>query len=166
LCTTFTVFLPSSELYLLHWLDLQKVQNSPLKWSRVVKSSFTHHCVLENSTLPMWKGMVVLFKLLRHELGFNISPCTHDAWVERLEHTRRAHVHANIWSRDIVLDPIIPNLWSLDSTRMMANCCPCKPRKRQLQNSVLVQFYSCALNNLSNICACTWSLSVATWQVA
>ena len=37
--TSFTAFLPSSELYLLRWLDLQKEQNNPLKWSRAVKSS-------------------------------------------------------------------------------------------------------------------------------
>jgi hypothetical protein len=28
---SFAAFLPSSELYLLHWLDMQKKQNSPLK---------------------------------------------------------------------------------------------------------------------------------------
>ena len=52
--TSFTAFLPSSELYLLHWLDLQE-QNSPLNWSRAVKSSCAHHYVLDGSTLPMWK---------------------------------------------------------------------------------------------------------------
>ena len=30
---------------------------------------------------------------------------THDAW---LEHTRRAHVQANVGSRDVVLYPVIP----------------------------------------------------------
>ena len=52
---SFTPFLPSSELYLLHWLDLQKDQNSPLKWSRAVKSSCALYFVLEGSTFPMWK---------------------------------------------------------------------------------------------------------------
>ena len=53
--TSFTAFLPSSELYLLHWLDLQKEQNSPLKLSRAVKSYCAHHYVLDGATLPMWK---------------------------------------------------------------------------------------------------------------
>ena len=39
------------------------------------------------------KGLVVLFKLLRHEQGFNKLPRTHGAW---LEHTRREHVQANV----------------------------------------------------------------------
>ena len=51
--TNFTAFLPSSELYLLHWLDLQKERNSPLKSSSAVKSSCAHHYVLVGSTLPM-----------------------------------------------------------------------------------------------------------------
>ena len=46
-------FLPSSELYLLHWLDLQKGQNSPLKWSRAVKNFGAHHYALNGSTLTM-----------------------------------------------------------------------------------------------------------------
>ena len=53
--TNFIAFLPSSELYLLHWLDLQKERNSPLKWSSAVKSPCAHHYVLRGSTLPMWK---------------------------------------------------------------------------------------------------------------
>jgi len=153
----------ASELCLLHWLDLQKEQNSPLKWSKAVKNSCARHYILDGSTLPMWKRYGYTFKLLRHELWFNKLPHTHGAWLERLEYTRQAHIQANVWSRDVVLDPIIPNLWSLDSTKMVANCCQCKPRKHQLQNSVLVQFCSCALKNLSNVGACQCSLSVATW---
>ena len=50
---SFRAFLPSAELYLLHWQDLQKGQNSPQKWSRAVTSSCAHHYVLDGSTLPM-----------------------------------------------------------------------------------------------------------------
>ena len=50
--TSLTAFIPSFKL---HWLDLQKEQNSPLKWSRAVKNSCAHHYVLNGSTLPMWK---------------------------------------------------------------------------------------------------------------
>ena len=125
---TDVVVLPSSELYLLHWLDMQKKQNSPLKWSRAVKSS------LCTPLCPGWlhytceKRLVALLKLLKHEQGLNKLPCTHGAW---LEHTRRAHMQANVWSRGVVSSP---SLWSLGSTSIVADYCQCKPRKHQLQN--------------------------------
>ena len=61
--TSFTAFLPSSELYLLHWLDLQKEQNSPLKWLRAVNSSCAHHYGPDGSTLPMWKSSDGTFQI-------------------------------------------------------------------------------------------------------
>ena len=77
---SFTSFLSFSELYLLHWLDLQKGQNSPLKWSRAVKSSCAHHYVCGPWMAlhyPCEKRLVVLFKLLRYEQGLNKLPRTH-----------------------------------------------------------------------------------------
>ena len=102
--------------------------------STAVKSSCAHHYVLDGSTLPVWKTSDVTFQILKHEQGLNKLPRTHG---ECLEHTRRAHVLANVWSRDVVLDP---NLLSLDTTSMVADCCQCNSRKHQLQNSVQVLF--------------------------
>jgi hypothetical protein len=45
-----------------------------------------------------------LFKTLKTEQGVDKLPPTHGAW---LEHIRRAHVQANVWSQDLVVDPVI-----------------------------------------------------------
>ena len=97
--TSFTAFLQSSELYLLHCLNLQKEQKSPLQWSRAVKSFCAHHYVLDGSTLPMWKTSGGSFQIT-------------DTWT-RIKRTATypwcmvGTYKANVWSRDVVLDPII-----------------------------------------------------------
>ena len=56
--TSVTAFCPTSyqaELYLLNWLNLQKAQNRPLKWSGAVKSSYAHNYVLGGFTIHMGK---------------------------------------------------------------------------------------------------------------
>ena len=43
-----------------------------------------------------------LFKQLKDEQGVDKLPPTQEAWIE---HIRRAHVQANIWCQDMVLNP-------------------------------------------------------------
>jgi len=45
-----------------------------------------------------------LFKTLKAEQGVETLPPTHGAW---LEHIKRAHVQANVWSQDLVLNPVV-----------------------------------------------------------
>ena len=58
---------------------------------------------------PCDKRLVGCFKLLKHEQGLNKLPRTHGAWME---HMRRPRKQANVCSRDVVLNTIIPK--SLD----------------------------------------------------
>lgn len=62
-----------------------------------------------------------LFKQLKPEQGVDKLPPTPGAWAE---HIRRAHLQANIWSQDIIPDPVIPDPltlgWKEEDGRLMA----------------------------------------------
>lgn len=61
-----------------------------------------------------------LFKRLRSDQGVDMLPPTHGAW---LEHIRRAHIQASVWSQDLVLNPVIPNPlmlgWQMQHDKLM-----------------------------------------------
>ena len=56
-------------------------------------------------TIMSWMTLYYpLLKQMNYDQGLSKLPHTHGAW---LEHIRQAHVQANVWSRDVVLDPTI-----------------------------------------------------------
>jgi len=80
-----------------------------------------------------------MFKRLRLDQGVEKLPPTEGAW---LEHIRRAHLQANVWSQDLVLNPITldPVMlgWQLEDGKL----CPVLSREAPAPESV-VQLIRC-----------------------
>jgi len=90
-----------------------------------------------------------LFKLLKPEQGVDKLPPTHGAW---LEHIRRAHVQASVWSQDLVLDPVIPNPLELGWQQQDGRLVPVLTEEAPAPDAVL-QLTRCSCASTDRTCS-------------